>query len=140
MLFLFRDKWICQHSLILTACNYLFLILLSVTIKCLGPLLVVPTIKIHGFYHFVLLLSKVYKAQHCFIGKKRLKYSSILASVTVYFCSRSKYWLRLNENQTLHTEYMENENWEWSTEKKNIKTKTKLWKDWKVTTSFINIP
>lgn len=68
---------------------------------------------------FCHLRSKLYKAQHHFVGKKRPKYSSILASVTVYFCSSSKYWPQLNENQTLHTECMEDENWEYATEKEH---------------------
>lgn len=65
-------------------------------------------------YH---LQSKVYKAQHCFLGKERPKCISALANVAVYFCSSSKYWPQLNENQTLHTEHMENKHWEHATEK-----------------------
>lgn len=114
-------KWICQHSLMLIACNHFFLFL-SATCKCLGPL----SSPRHGMGSAILCHfgSKLYKAQHCFIGKERPKYSSILASVTVYFCSSSEYWPQLNENQTLHTECMEKKSWN-TQQKRNTKSKTK---------------
>lgn len=88
------------------------------------------------------LQSKLYKDQHCFLGKERPKCSCVLASVTVHFCSSSKYWPQLNENQSLHIEYMENENWEHTTEKghqkqKQNKTTVRIWK---AAASFINVP
>jgi len=116
MLSLVPNKWICQHSSMLIACTY-FVISFSATYKCLRPLLIVPAVDMHGSAVLCHLQSKVYKAQHRFIGKERPKRSSVLASVTVYFCSSSKYWPQLNENQTLHTEHMGNKNWEHTTGK-----------------------